>query len=93
MGAAASALLLLVGAQGGGEQKSIETPKVASLREEQAKRDAVWKPVRHPAAPHFGPARGATDPPTHCQMDLQAFAKLAKLRGVERSGLSNEVRL
>ena len=44
------ALLLLVGAQGGGEQKSIETPKVASLREEQAKRDAVWKPVRHPAA-------------------------------------------
>ena len=45
-----SLLLLLVGAQGGGEQKSIETPKVASLREEQAKRDAVWKPVRHPAA-------------------------------------------
>lgn len=59
-----SLLLLLVGAQGGGEQKSIETPKVASLREEQAKRDAVWKPVRHPAAPHFGPAsRALTDLP------------------------------
>ena len=39
------------------------------------------------------PLTHTADPPTHCQMDLQAFAKLAKLRGVERSGLSNEVRL
>ena len=45
------------------------------------------------ATPPPPASRGATDPPTHCQMDLQAFAKLAKLRGVERSGLSNEVRL